>query len=177
MGAGRHDQSSLITPLRKAARRPQSDYILIAVLSGAEMLGAEDTFAASRENLRTAGRSVDPEKCRIHFPTPHHLAELAGAVATGSKCAFGLVPELDVVRENGYLACSVIKTPFVFELLNMLVCATTFTADKSALCATVSGTPSARRSPQNRGEFSFALPILNKLRGIGESGHLSSIDL
>jgi hypothetical protein len=44
MGSGRQDQSSLVTPLRKAARRPQSDYTLIAVLSGPEKLGAEDTF-------------------------------------------------------------------------------------------------------------------------------------
>jgi hypothetical protein len=45
MGAGRQDQSSLVTPLRKSARRPQSDYTLIAVLSGAKKLGAQDTFA------------------------------------------------------------------------------------------------------------------------------------
>jgi hypothetical protein len=33
------------------------------------------------------------------------------------------------------LARSALETPFAFELLNMLVCATTFTADKSASCA------------------------------------------
>ena len=69
MGAGRQDQPSLITPLRNAARRPQSDYTLITVLSGAEKLGAEGTFAASRENLRTAVRSVDPEK--MPYPLPN----------------------------------------------------------------------------------------------------------
>jgi hypothetical protein len=82
----------------------------IAVLSGAEKLGVEDTFAASRENLRTVCAKCRPGENAV---SPHHLAELAGTVATGSKCAFGLVPELDVVRKNGYLACSVIKTPFV----------------------------------------------------------------
>ena len=45
MGAGRPDQPSLITPLRKVARRPQSDYTLITVLSGAEKFGAEGPFA------------------------------------------------------------------------------------------------------------------------------------
>lgn len=45
MGAGRQDQPNLITPLRKAARRPQSDYTLITAPSGAEKLGAEGTFA------------------------------------------------------------------------------------------------------------------------------------
>jgi hypothetical protein len=31
------------------------------------------------------------------------VAELGGAVANGSKCAFGLVPELDIVREKRIL--------------------------------------------------------------------------
>jgi len=33
----------------------------------------------------------------------HHLAELSGAEATGSKCAFGLISELNVVREKRVL--------------------------------------------------------------------------
>jgi hypothetical protein len=44
MGARRQDLPNLITPLRKAARRPQSDHTLITVVSGAEKLGAEGTF-------------------------------------------------------------------------------------------------------------------------------------
>jgi len=45
MGAGRQDQPNLITPLHGVARHPQSDYTLITVLSGAELLDAEGTFA------------------------------------------------------------------------------------------------------------------------------------
>jgi hypothetical protein len=42
---GARIQPNLITPLRNAARRPQSDYTLITFLSGAEKLGPEGTFA------------------------------------------------------------------------------------------------------------------------------------
>ena len=63
-----------------------------------------------------------PVPRRGNQPCKSSLAsELAGAVATNSNCAFGLVPELMLSGKNGYLGCSVTKAPFVFELLNMLV--------------------------------------------------------
>jgi hypothetical protein len=67
---------------------------------GTEKFGAEDAFAASRENVRTVCAKCRPAENAV---SPHDLAGLAGAVTTGSKCAFGLVPELDVVREKRIL--------------------------------------------------------------------------
>jgi hypothetical protein len=72
MGAGRQDQPNLITPLHKAAWRPQNDYTLMTVLSGAQKPGAEDTvdlycFPPAMTGFERSGMGSD---ALIDFPAP-----------------------------------------------------------------------------------------------------------